>query len=289
MTEPDIWDDEQSVPGSHAALINAVVLKAVTDMFSPNIPEPDRADAFAFLTAKKGSWADSRERLCWLVDMDPDALRERILDILEGTRDLGTLSRQGIGNLDAEYGRKHLAQVRQQEEASRAAAKVQAERARERRKREAEIQAVLHEQAKAELEQESRVFEERLKAAQREAGLHPDHRVKVAKAVYLENDGLPLGHVLRIDNPWEPGTYCTFLETLLPSKSNSMGRAVAAACSEHGFVLEHHTRYNLASLRRAASLMNVDLLYQDAEGNPVSYSSDAVTARLRLRHLQRAA
>ena len=52
--------------------------------------------------------------------MDPDALRERILDILEGTRDLGTLSRQGIGNLDAEYGRQHLAQVGQQEEASRA-------------------------------------------------------------------------------------------------------------------------------------------------------------------------
>ena len=81
----------------------------------------------------------------------------------------------------------------------------------------------------------------------------------------------------------KPGTYCTFLQTLLPSKSNSMGRAVAAACSAHGFVLEHHTRYNLDSLRQAASLMKVDLLYQDADGNPVSYSSDAVTARLRLR------
>lgn len=88
---------------------------------------------------------------------------------------------------------------------------------------------------------------------------------------------------MRIDDPWEPGTYCTFLETLLPSKSNSMGRAVAAACSPHGFVLEHHTRYNLDSLRQAASLLRVDLLYQDADGNPVSYSSDAVTARLRLR------
>lgn len=65
-----------------------------------------------------------------------------------------------------------------------------------------------------------------------------------------------------------------------------MGRAVAAACSEHGFVLEHHTRYNLDSLRQAASMLNVDLLYLDADGNPVSYSSDAVTARLRLRHPQ---
>ena len=278
-----VWDDEKSVPGSPSSLISAAVLKAVTDLFSANIDESDRADAFAFLTAEKGSWAESRDRLCWLVDMDPDLMRVRILDILEGKHDLGSLTRQGVNNLDAEHGRKYLAQVRAHEAASHAAAKVQAELKRERRERAAEIQAAQDRQAKPELEQERRIFEERLKAAEREAGLHPEHRCRVATAEYLENDGLPLGHVVRIDDPWEPGTYCTFLETLLPSKSNSMGRAVAAACSPHGFVLEHHTRYNLDSLRQAASLLRVDLLYQDADGNPVSYSSDAVTARLRLR------
>ena len=287
--EDEAWDDEQFVPGSHAALVSAVILKAVTDLFSANVPETDRADAFAFLTADTGSWAESRAHLCWLVDLDPDLMRTRIWDILNGNRDVSSLTRRGIPTLDAEHGRKHLAVVRQQEEAAKAAARVQAERARERREREAVIQEAMDRQAREELEEERRIFEQRLKAAETEAGLRPQQRRKVVKARYAEKDGIPLGHLLRIDDPWEPGTYCTFLGTLLPSKSNSMGRAVAAACSEHGFVLEHHTRYNLDSLRQAASMLNVDLLYLDADGNPVSYSSDAVTARLRLRHRQLAA
>jgi len=241
IDDPDgrqTWGGDISVPGSPASLINAVILKAVTDLFSANILENDRADAFAFLTAKNGSWAESRDRLCWLVNIDPDLMRVRIFDILEGKRDLANLQRQGVGNLEAEHGRKYLAEVRQREEASRAAAKVQAERVRARRDDGAAMQAELDRQEKADLDQERRIFEQRLKAAEREAGLHPQHRRRIAKTEYLENDGLPLGQVLRIDDPWEPGTYCTFLQTLLPSKSNSMGRAVAAACSAHGFVLE---------------------------------------------------
>ncbi|MFD3191015.1 hypothetical protein ACFMPD_12165 [Sedimentitalea sp. HM32M-2] len=287
--EDEAWDEEQFVPGTHAALVNAVILKAVTDLFSANVPETDRADAFAFLTSDKGSWAESRAHLCWLVDLDPDLMRARIWDILNGNRDVSSLTRRGIPTLDAEHGRKHLAVVRQQEEAAMAAARVQAERARERREREAVIQEAMDRQAREELEEERRIFEQRLKAAETEAGIRPQQRSKVAKAEYVEREGIPLGHLLRIDDPWEPGTYCTFLGTLLPSKSNSMGRAVAAACSEHGFVLAHHTRYNLDSLRQAASMLNVDLLYLDADGNPVSYSSDAVTARLRLRPPQLAA
>ncbi|WP_170436870.1 hypothetical protein [Ruegeria arenilitoris] len=287
--EDEAWDDEQFVPGSHAALVNAVILKAVTDLFSANVPETDRADAFAFLTADTGSWAESRAHLCWLVDLDPDWMRECIWDILNSRREVSSLTRRGIPTLDAEHGRKHLAVVRQQEEAAKAAARVQAERARERRERKAAIQEAMDRRAREELEEERRIFEQRLKAAETEAGLRPQQRRKVVKARYAEKDGIPLGHLLRIDDPWEPGTYCTVLGTLLPSRSNSMGRAVAAACSEHGFVLEHHTRYNLDSLRQAASMLNVDLLYLDADGNPVSYSSDAVTARLRLRHPQLAA
>lgn len=292
ILDPDAretWDDSKSVPGSHTSLIFAVILKAVTDLFSAGTPEQDRGDAFAFLTAEKGSWADNRDHLCWLVDQNPDVLRARVMDVLEGRREVGNLMRQGSSNLESEHGRAHLAKVRAHEEASREAAKVQAERARERREREAEAQAVLAREAKEKLEEETRIFNQRLKAAEVEAGLRPEHRRQVARAEYLEKDGLPLGHVLRIDEPWEAGTYCTFLETLMPPKSYSMGRAVLAACSAQGFILEHHTRYNLDSLRQASAMLRVDLLFLDGEGYTVQYSSDAASARLRLRPPQRAA
>ncbi len=253
--EDEAWDDEQFVPGSHAALVNAVILKAVTDLFSANVPETDRADAFAFLTADTGSWAESRAHLCWLVDLDPDLMRARIWDILNGNRDVSSLTRRGIPTLDAEHGRKHLAVVRQQEEAAMAAARVQAERARERREREAVIQEAMDRQAREELEEERRIFEQRLKAAETEAGLRPQQRRKVAKAEYVERDGIPLGHLLRIDDPWGPGTYCTFLGTLLPSKSNSMGRAVVhllPPCPNIGNALDGVLRAQaLPSLRQS--------------------------------------
>ena len=100
---------------------------------------------------------------------------------------------------------------------------------------------------------------------------------------YLEVDGLPLGYVLRLDKRWEPSTFCTLLNVLMPDKSSAMGRAITAACSEQGFILAHQGRYNLAALKQAADLMDVDVLFQDENGNPVSHQSEAFTARLRLR------
>ena len=272
------WDDEQSMPGSHAALVNAIILKAVADLFSSASDETSRSEAFTFLTARTGPWATHREHLCWLVDLDPDVLRERILDILEGRRDLDQFHRRGVGNLSAEHGRRFLEQERAREEAARTDAKARAEQDRKRRQHE-----------KAALDEERRMFEQQLKEAEIKAGVRPLHRRAVASTEYLEVDGLPLGHVLRLATTWENSTFCTYLDVLLPDKSSSMGRAIMAACSEQGFILAHQGRYHLAALKQAADLMDVDVLFQDEDGNPVSHQSQAATARLRLRPPQPAA
>lgn len=266
------WDDEQSMPGSHAALVNAIILKAVSDLFSSASDETSRSEARTFLTARSGPWAANLEHLCWLVDLDPDVLRERILDILEGRCDLDQFHRRGIGNLSAEHGRRFMEREREREQTAHAEAKARAEQGRRLRQRE-----------KAALDEERRAFQEQLKAAEIEAGILPRDRRAVTSAEYLEVDGLPLGHVLRLDKTWETSTFCTFLNVLLPDKSSSMGRAITAACSEQGFILAHQGRYHLAALKQAAELMGVAILLQDENGNPVSHRSEAATASLRLR------
>ena len=161
---------------------------------------------------------------------------------------------------------------REREQTAHAEAKARAEQGRRLRQRE-----------KAALDEERRAFQEQLKAAEIEAGILPRDRRAVTSAEYLEVDGLPLGHVLRLDKTWETSTFCTFLNVLLPDKSSSMGRAITAACSEQGFILAHQGRYHLAALKQAAELMGVAILLQDENGNPVSHRSEAATARLRLR------
>jgi len=272
------WDDEQSMPGSHAALVNAIILKAVADLFSSASDKTSRAEAYTFLTARSGPWADWREHYCWLVDLDPDVLRERILDILEGRRDLDQFHRRGVGNLSAEHGRRFLEQERAREEAARTDAKARAEQDRKRRQHE-----------KAALDEERRMFEEQLKEAEIEAGIRPRCQRAVASTEYLAVDGIPLGHVLRLDKTWEASTFCTFLNVLLPDKSSAMGRAITAACSEQGFMLAHHGRFHFDALKQAADFMGVAILLQDEDGNPVLHKSEAATARLRLRPPQPAA
>jgi len=266
------WDDEKSMPGSHATLINAVIARAVSDLFSEQTDATSRSEAYAFLTARTGAWAEWREHYCWLVDLDPNVLRERVMDILEGRRDLDRYQERGRGNLDAKYGREFLAQERAREEAARTNAKARAERDRERRKQE-----------NAALDEERRVFEQKLKAAEIETGIRPRHRRKVTSTKYLEANEVPLGHVLRLDESWEASTFCTFLNVLLPDKSSAMGRAVLAACSDQGFVLEHHNRFHFDALKQAAEFMGVAILFQGEDGNPVLHRSEAATARLRLQ------
>lgn len=264
------WDDDDSMPGSHAAFIRAVIMRAVTDVFSPGTDDTSRSEALAFLTARKGAWAESREHLCWLVDLDPDVLRERIWDILEGRQGLAIAYRGG-GDVNAKYGRQFLAQERARGEAGRTDAMARAAHDRQRRQQE-----------KAALDEERRMFAEQVKEAEISAGIRPQDRRKVVSMEFLEVDGLPLGHVLRIEKMWERSTFCTTLSVLLPHSSSAMARAVAAACSDQGFVLLHHNRYQLNALKQAADMMGVVILYQDEDGNPVMAQSEAVTARLRL-------
>lgn len=266
------WDDENSVPGSHAAFINAVILRAVTDLFSSSMDRTSRLEAVAFLTASQGAWAESREHLCWLVDLDPDLLRVRILEILDGRRDLEGSYRRGGGNISADHGRRFMAEEKAREQSAHASAKERAAQDQKRRRHE-----------KTALDEERRVFEEQLKAAEIKAGIRPRDRRQVASSEYLEVDGLPLGHVIRLDETWEASTFCTFLNVLLPDKSTAMGRAISAACSVQGFILEHHGRFHFDALRQAAELLGVAILLQDGDGNPVGMQSEAVTARLRLR------
>ena len=63
----------------------AVVKQAWMDLFavSPSIKkeavqcEKHRVDARLFFTKRVGKWAKSREAICSIVGLDPDALRER--------------------------------------------------------------------------------------------------------------------------------------------------------------------------------------------------------------------
>ena len=127
------------------------------------------------------------------------------------------------------------------------------------------------------------MFEEQVRQAQIGAGIRPAHRCEVTSTRFLEVDDIPLGHILHIDKAWEDFTFCTFLNVLLPDRSTAMGRAVMAACSVQGFVLEHHNRYQFNALKQAADMMGVVILFQDEDGNPVQFPSEAATARLRLR------
>jgi hypothetical protein len=77
------------------SLIHAVILRAVVDLFTLTVPGASeearprlRDEALHFLTARKGPWAARREELCVAVGLDPDHVRETVIDVLEGRRDL---------------------------------------------------------------------------------------------------------------------------------------------------------------------------------------------------------
>lgn len=80
-------------PSEHLAL--AVIRQAVSDVFSKSLAGAaddaqgiERLRALRFLTAEHGVWADDRRFWCHLADVDPEALRRNIVDVLEGHRDI---------------------------------------------------------------------------------------------------------------------------------------------------------------------------------------------------------
>ncbi len=78
------------------ALAQAVIRSAVLDLFSKSLAGATDADAsierhhaMRFLTATgNDDWAMARRVWCFFADVDPDRLRSRIVDVLEGRRDI---------------------------------------------------------------------------------------------------------------------------------------------------------------------------------------------------------
>ncbi len=71
----------------------AIIARAVTDLFIGASNEPSQKDAIRhealrFLTDASGPWAESRRDFCLICNFDPDQVRERMIDILEGLADM---------------------------------------------------------------------------------------------------------------------------------------------------------------------------------------------------------
>lgn len=88
--DPDYGHHDSRDPPA-VRLVHAIIARAVHDLLGAvgsNVEgsalDVARRDALVFLTASSGAWGDSRQRLCDSVGLCPDALRERIIAILEG-------------------------------------------------------------------------------------------------------------------------------------------------------------------------------------------------------------
>ncbi len=90
--DPDYGHHDSRMP-PESRLVMAILAQAVQDLFgglggfTPTQRRNERHEALAFLTAASGMWCAQRNRYCHLVGIDPDALRARIVAILEGQRD----------------------------------------------------------------------------------------------------------------------------------------------------------------------------------------------------------
>jgi hypothetical protein len=101
MTEPAI------------RLYSAVVYGALEDLFFPraDIPsqiERNRLEALSFLTDTSGPWHRSRCQICAIIDIDPDRLRTKIIDFLDGTTAFKRLHWKGAGQIDSARSEKNL-------------------------------------------------------------------------------------------------------------------------------------------------------------------------------------
>lgn len=72
-------------------LYRSVVARAILDLFgSQSIASHQdevrvaRDEALSFLTAEIGGWAQSREMICGICDLEPSILRDQVIAILEG-------------------------------------------------------------------------------------------------------------------------------------------------------------------------------------------------------------
>lgn len=98
-------------------LFAAVILQAVDDLLCPHGLVPgevarDRSDALAFLTATSGMAARDRRDVCHAAGFDPDAIRQKIIAILEGAPFDIRAGRSGQGKRDVAVAARKLEEAR---------------------------------------------------------------------------------------------------------------------------------------------------------------------------------
>lgn len=109
-------------------LAHAVIRQAVLDLFSGTLSGASNEDeaferhlAMRFLTASGADeWARAREHWCIMADVDPDMLRDQIVRVLDGEREIDIedrtyrlnghdIARQALGEREVEACRLHRA------------------------------------------------------------------------------------------------------------------------------------------------------------------------------------
>lgn len=95
-------------------LYSAVVYSALEDLFFPrsDVPsqtERNRQEALSFLTDTSGPWYKSRVAICAIIDIDPDRLRRKIIEFLDGTTPFKRLHWKGVGKVKESLAAHNLA------------------------------------------------------------------------------------------------------------------------------------------------------------------------------------
>lgn len=107
ILDPD-FGVHASRPDGPEAMYRAIIARAVLDLLGKAIPaaagdddaELARREALYLLTREGGAWAHSRQCLCAICGIDPDALRNNILRILDGGEIVGADARNAFGGIE---------------------------------------------------------------------------------------------------------------------------------------------------------------------------------------------
>lgn len=300
----------------------AVITKAVEDLFSPGVAATaqDQTDALHFLTDKVGAWATSRLAVATAAGIDPAALREHIVGILEGaplppgmlSNTSNTHTKNLVAGLDAARLRwsQRLATDKETLDRSRALAANAKER-REKERAEAEDQRAArnaaleaqHEaalerrmdaQRRAMMEREAVIERTRERAAKAQAAIvrqlkaapprEPRHE-EFFTLTPLEIDGLPFGQIALFKQPWEFGDYCTTLGTYLPNPKTTAARMLLELTQPEASVSKHFAQGEARwdGLRKIEAITGLTTIFFEPDGCPALRAQPHYTMRLRLR------
>ena len=299
-----------------------VIMSAVEDLFSPGsaATAQDQSDALHFLTDKVGAWAASRLAIATAAGIDPAALREHVVGILEGnplppgmlsstsnthTKNLAagldaarlrwsqrlatdkeTLDRSRALSANAKERReKERAEAEDQRAARNAALEAQHEAALER-KMEAQRRATMEREAVIErtLERAAKAqaaIGRQLKAAPPRAPRHEEFFTLTP----LEIDGLPFGQIALFKQPWEFGDYCTILGTHLPNPKTTPARMLLELTQPEAVMSGDFARGEARwdGLRKIEAITGLTPIFFEPDGCPALRAQPHYKMRLRLR------